>query len=218
VCPVVSTDRRRSPLAFAILSTLEIGPLHPYAIQRLLTVWGKGEVINLGQRATLYRTIKQLHDAGLIEIAATERDQRFPERTIYRVTEAGQQTRREWLNQALSTPADEFPLFPAALSFTMLLPPPEARALLTHRLALLEDRLRQLNQDLDDRPAELPRVSALETEYKLAVTTAERDWVKRVADDLASSDLTWGWELAEAARAFLPEAGIPTQEDPAAGT
>ena len=49
----VSSPRRPSPLAFAVLGLLEVGPLHPYAIGRLLTLWGKDHVVNVGQRSNL---------------------------------------------------------------------------------------------------------------------------------------------------------------------
>ena len=60
------TTIRRSALALAILGLLEDGPLHPYGMQQLIKRWRKDEVINAGQRATLYKVINRLSDAGLI--------------------------------------------------------------------------------------------------------------------------------------------------------
>ena len=72
-----------------MLGLLEVGPLHPYGIQRLIKLWGKDQVVNVGQRANLYRVINRLHEAGLIAVRQTERDQQFPERTVYELTDAG---------------------------------------------------------------------------------------------------------------------------------
>jgi DNA-binding PadR family transcriptional regulator len=191
---------------------LEVGPLHPYAIGRLLKVWGKDEVVNVGQRANLYRAINQLREAELIAVVQTERDQQFPERTVYQVTESGRQARREWLHDALSTPRNEFPEFPAALSFTMLLSPEEALAVLQQRAALLRESLNQLEHDLDSTSA-LPRVTQLETDYVRAVTIAQLSWVSGVIDDLRGGALTWSSELADMAKSFLPDAGITTGEE-----
>ena len=80
---------RRSPLALAILGLLENGPLHPYGIQRLIKQWGKDQVVNVGQRTSLYRMIVRLEEAGLITAGATERDERYPERTTYHLTDDG---------------------------------------------------------------------------------------------------------------------------------
>ena len=53
---------RPSPLAVAVLSLLHAGPLHPYAMQRLIKLWGKDRVVNVGQRANLYKTIRRLEE------------------------------------------------------------------------------------------------------------------------------------------------------------
>src|SRR5919109_3089845 len=100
---------RRSPLALTVLGMLAGGPLHPYAIQRLMKAWGKDQVVNVGQRANLYKTIERLRAAGLIAVSKVERDQRFPERTVYELTEAGWETGRRWLTEMLATPRYEFP-------------------------------------------------------------------------------------------------------------
>ncbi len=52
-------------------------------------------------------------------------DQRFPERTIYELTEEGLQVGREWLTEMIAAPRNEFPEFPAALSFVFGLTPAE---------------------------------------------------------------------------------------------
>ena len=59
----MTTSFRRSPLALAILGLLEDGPLHPYAMQQLIRQWGKDQVINVGQRASLYKMISRLYES-----------------------------------------------------------------------------------------------------------------------------------------------------------
>ena len=108
-------------------------PLHPYGIQRLIKQWGKDQVVNVGQRASLYRTIDRLHAAGLVAVKETERDQQYPERTVYEITDAGRVAAREWLEEMLAVPKQEFPDFPAALSHIMMLTPQEAMHVLQRR-------------------------------------------------------------------------------------
>ena len=54
--------------------------------------------------------------AGLIASRGTSREERRPERTVYEATEEGRRALRSWVRRGLSTPAREFPEFPAALS------------------------------------------------------------------------------------------------------
>ena len=195
---------RRSPLALTVLSMLAGGPLHPYAIQSRMKAWGKDQVVNVGQRANLYKVIDRLRAAGLIAVRQTERDQKFPERTVYELTESGRRTGREWLTAMLSTPRNEFPEFPAALSFLFGITPEEARAALEQRAALLKDEVARLEGELHSESGP-PRLFLLETEYLLAVTTAELNWVNAVVEDLRKRELNWSYEeLAELAQHFLP--------------
>ena len=185
---------RPSPLALAVLSLLVAGPLHPYGIQRLIKQWGKDKVVNVGQRANLYKTIKRLHEAGLIAVRQTERDQQYPERTVYELTEDGRREMLAWLADMLSTPRNEFPQFPAALSFAMLLDPADALAVLERRAAALRENLTRLEGDLKTYSGSLPRVTLLDDEYLRAVTAAELSWVSGVLDDLRAGALTWSEE------------------------
>jgi DNA-binding PadR family transcriptional regulator len=195
-----------SPVALAVLCLLEAGPLHPYGLQRLIKLWGKDQVINVGQRATLYKTIQRLHKAGLVEVRQTERDQRFPERTVYELTGEGRRQAREWLTAMLAVPRNEFPDFPAALSFAMLLGPAGLLAVLERRAAPLRDSLERLDRELGGEYDHLPRVTLLETEYQRAVVAAELAWVDGVVTDLRDGTLAWSREeLADIARADTAE-------------
>lgn len=195
---------RSSPLALTVLGMLGGGPLHPYAIQSRMKLWGKDQVVNVGQRANLYKTIERLHAAGLIAVRQTERDQRFPERTVYELTDAGYKQGREWLTEMLANPRNEFPEFPAALSFVFGLTPAEALSALQRRATQLRENLARHDRELQD-PAGPPRLFLLESEYLRAVTAAELDWVSAVIDDLRSENLTWSWEqIAELAQHFVP--------------
>ena len=196
---------RRSPLALTVLGMLGGGPLHPYAIQRRIKAWGKDQVVNVGQRANLYKTIDRLHQAGLITVRQTERDPGFPERTVYELTAEGLRLGREWLAGMLSTPRNEFPEFPAALSFVFGLTSEEALAAFERRASLLREKLAGLDRELAAESGP-PRLFLLETEYLRAVTAAELGWVGGVVADLRAGALTWSYEeLAEIAKRFQPD-------------
>ena len=196
----VADHPRPSPLALAVLGLLVGGPLHPYAMQRLIKEWGKDQVVNVGHRANLYKTIKRLDEAGLIAVRGTERDQQYPERTVYQITADGRQLVLDWLATMVSTPRNEFPEFPAALSFVMLLGPEASEEALRRRAAHLRQELSRHDEELALHSGRLPRVTLLETEYLRAMLAAELEWVTATADDLASRALCWTEEdFAEAA-------------------
>lgn len=181
---------RSSPLALTVLSLLSYQPLHPYGIRRLIKQWGKDDVVNVGQPASLYRTIERLQAGGLVAVSQTERDQRYPERTVYEITDAGREVAGRWLAEMISAPVTEFPQFPAALSFVMMLSPAELAFLLDQRANRLAATLTEIGKSLAAEPP-LPRITMLDTEYLRAVTQAELDWVQNTAADLKAGRLRW---------------------------
>ena len=193
-----------SPLALAVLGLLAGGPLHPYRMERLLREWGKDQVVRIGQRANLYTTIKRLHAAGAIAIRQTERDQQYPERTVYEITGEGRDLLLDRLAEMVSTPRNEFPEFPAALSFLMLLGPNGAALNLEKRAEHLRATVATLDETLERYSHAIPRVALLETEYQRAVAIAELRWVDKILDELKTGALTWSeTDFASAADAYL---------------
>ena len=201
----VTSTFRRSPLALAILGLLENGPMHPYGIQRLIKRWGKDKVVNVDQRASLYRMIDRLVEAGLIAAGETDRDERYPERTTYHLTDAGRAATQQWLAEIVSTPRNEFPEFPAALSFLMLETPTAAQTMLERRRDQLIKRVAELDAELamEIEGIEIPRIAMVEIEYLRAITDAELRWVTSILNELRDGSFTWDREelLRQAAAA-----------------
>jgi hypothetical protein len=104
----------------------------------------------------------------------------------------------------LAAPRNEYPVFPAALSFAMTLDPDQVTGVLTQRLAVVQARLAHLDSQLQDYRESVPRIALIETEYQRAVTDAEARWLSSVIDDLKSGKLCWDHDeiAAQAAETF----------------
>jgi DNA-binding PadR family transcriptional regulator len=202
--------RPRSPLWMVVLSLVCEEPMHPYRMQTLIKERGKDEIANVAQRNSVYQTIAALRRAGLIVARGTSREERRPERTVYEVTEEGRRTLQSWMRTVLSTPAREFPDFPAALSLVAGAEPDEVRALLEARVRALEMRLAELERPVPN----LPRLFLLENEYMAALVRAEIKWLRAVTADLRSGQLTWSdaWLRRIAAELAAP-VGQPSPRD-----
>ena len=96
--------------------------MHPYEMATTMRQRGKHESIKLNY-GSLYNVVQSLERAGLIESQETEREGRRPERTVYRLLDAGRVELIDWLSEMLSTPAKEFTQFEAGLSLLPCLPP-----------------------------------------------------------------------------------------------
>lgn len=186
---------RRSPLAMALLALVCEEPMHAYRMQQLIKERHKDDVVNVAQRNSVYQTIDRLLRDGLIAVRETTREENRPERTVYEPTAAGRETLRQWMRGMLSTPAREFPEFPAALAFLPVLPPDEVAAALRERVTALEARLAALDAEIIESASFLPRVFLVETEYQRAVLQTELSFVRSLIDDLRGGRLDWDYRL-----------------------
>jgi hypothetical protein len=115
---------------------------------------------------------------------------------VYELTDEGRATMGVWLAEMLAEPKQEFPQFPAALSFVLMLEPREALEILERRAATLAESLAGQDKGLAEQAEvyRLPRVTMLEGEYLRAMTAAELDWIKSVTDELRSGKLSWTFD------------------------
>jgi DNA-binding PadR family transcriptional regulator len=175
----------------AVLSLVCEAPMHAYRMQQLIKERHKDDVINVAQRNSVYQTIDRLLRDGLITVRETLRDENRPERTVYEPTDAGRETLRQWMRTMLSTPAREFPEFPAALAFLPVLRPDEVAHALEKRIDALAARLSVVDGELTEAATFLPRLFLVESEYERAVLRAELDYVRGLAEDIRAGRLDW---------------------------
>jgi len=218
----VPARNRANPLALAVLVCLAEQPRHPYEIATTLRQRHKHESVRLNY-GSLYGVVDSLERRGLIEAQETKRSGRLPERTVYRLTEAGRIEVHDWLTDLLSTPVKEYPAFQAALSFLPALPPGDVASLLAERALYLEAELAQAaaTRELAQK-AGLPRLLWVEAEFEIVLREAELGYVRRLIRDIESgalSGIDWWRELHERADeradepAWLPPLGEHAPHD-----
>jgi len=169
-------------LALAVLGTVTQRPMHPYEIASTLRAQGKDEDMAI-KWGSLYTVVGNLAKHGFIEVAGSQREGARPERTIYRITEAGRAELRDWTRELVSTPQPEHPRFKAGLSMLAVLPPDEVADALRERVVALERAIAAQRATLAVEP-DLPRLFLVENEYELAVRAAELAWVRGLLDEL----------------------------------
>src|SRR5436305_8768779 len=127
-------------LALAVLSLLAERPMHPYEMVAVMRQRELSAVIKLNQ-SSLYSVIEALHREGWIVPVETQREGRYPERTIYMTTEAGRAELLDWLRALIRQPATEYMQFTAGLAFLGHPPPNEAATLLEEHTRPLQEAI-----------------------------------------------------------------------------
>lgn len=195
---------KKSPVALAILCFLIEEPMHPYRMQQLIKKRGKEEVINVRHRTSIYQTIDRLHRDNAIAIQGKKKNEGKPDLVVYEITDLGRSAAYAWIREMISTPAQEFLEFPAAVSFLALLTPEEVVSLFKKRVSALENTFARFeDQYQTESSMGLPRLFLLESEYQQALFSAEIAWLQSVIADIQTGKLKWSMkELREIARRF----------------
>jgi DNA-binding PadR family transcriptional regulator len=178
-----------NPLALAVLACLFERPMHPYEMATTMRERGKEHSIKLNY-GSLYTVVDNLAKHELIEAMAASREGRRPERTVYRLTDAGRIELEDWMSELLAEPVKEYPQFEAALSLLPVLHPDKVAELLRTRIRLLEKEIGEVQVLIDyAAKAGLPRLLLIEGEYHLALRETELRWVRQLADELGAGTL-----------------------------
>ena len=164
-----------NPLALAVLSCLWERPMYPYEMTTTMKERGKEDSIRLNF-GSLYSVIKSLEKHGFIRVAQTEREGNRPERVVYAITDAGRAEAEEWLRELVEIPVKEYPAIETGLSLLPMLPPKTAAALLESRRERLDAELAERRAIAEEVRA-LPELFMVESQYRIAVLDAERDFV-----------------------------------------
>jgi DNA-binding PadR family transcriptional regulator len=200
----MSQERKvANPLALAVLACLFERPMHPYEMATTMRERHKDESIKLNY-GSLYTVTESLQRLRLIEPQETAREGNRPERTVYRITDAGRLELIDWLSELICRPVREYTQFGGGLSLLAVLPPADAVRLLEERCERLETGLAQaraLRATFAER--KLPRLFWIEAEYAWRLKEAELEWVRGLAQEITSGAL----EGVEMWRAWHGEAG-----------
>jgi DNA-binding PadR family transcriptional regulator len=180
----------RNLLALTLLSQLSPGePMYPYEMAQTLKARGKDNSVTINW-GSFYTVVRNLEKYGFIEAVATEREGRQPERTTYRITDAGLAELKDWLRELLSVPEERPTAFESALADWMVLGPDEVTALLTQRLEALDKTTDALKTSLQTLTKRLPRLLLVEAEYQLAMRLAESQWVRGLLGEIVNGTVS----------------------------
>jgi len=195
-----------NPLALAVLVTLWQKPMHPYEIAQTLRHQGKDSSTKI-KYGSLYTVVQNLEKHGFVEVADIEQRGNRPERTVYRVTEAGREETTEWMSDLLAEPAKEFPIFETALSLIGVIHPDEVVRLLTERVKALDVQAASARGALEKLYESVPRLFLVEVEYQLHMVEAQAEWVRGFLEEIRKGSLPGvdGWRHLHETGELPPE-------------
>jgi DNA-binding PadR family transcriptional regulator len=182
-----------TPLAVSALALLCERPMHPYEMYRLM-IERRGDRVVKVRPGSLYHAVDRMAADALVEATGTDRNGARPERTIYRITDAGRAAMRDSIRGLLEEPVNEFPSFPVALAEMHNLPRAEATALLTARIDRLEEERAEIESVLAGKQGQVAEAYLLYGHYYVEMVRAELSWLRRLVTRLEAKELEWPLE------------------------
>ena len=175
-------------LALAVLSAVVTRPMHPYEIASVMREREKDRDMQI-KWGSLYRVVQNLEKHGFLEPVQRERRGGRPERTVYRITGAGRAELEDWARELLGVPERDDLRFRAGLSVAGVLSPDEVIALLAERVRVLDAEIAAERAELARHAERIPRVFLVESEYELAIRTAEAEWARGLLREMTDGSL-----------------------------
>jgi DNA-binding PadR family transcriptional regulator len=180
-----------TPMALAVLECLHECPRHPYDIHQTMQEREVWRLVKL-TTGSLYHTIERLAEDGLIEVVDTSRAGRRPERTTYRMTEAGRDAFVARVRAMVADLPAEYPQYPVAIGFLHELEREDALFQLHRRTIALEAQLaadRVVERRLGE--GDVHPLYWADLELRRRLRAAELDFTRDLIDRLTTGAVTW---------------------------
>jgi DNA-binding PadR family transcriptional regulator len=166
----------------AILSLIAEKPQHGYQIEQVIEERGMREWTEVGF-SSIYYLLKKLEKNGSIEGRVEQQAGRGPARTVYYITEAGEEAWHTAILEALSTPHLCYTPFLLALGNLPVVSTDEALAALQQYRDSLAERVAHIRGRLEaQRP--LPYFVEAMFDYSLTLVRAELKWIEKFIKQL----------------------------------
>ena len=187
----MATRGTLTPIALAAMELLHEGPRHPYDMSQTMQERETWRLLKITV-GSLYHAIDWLAANGLIEAVETSREGRRPERTTYRLTQAGRDAYTLRVRDIVAHPATEYPLYALAIALLHTLDRADALAQLRKRAIALEAAVaadRVYRRRLTEQG--VPELYWVDVDLKLRLREAELAWTRELVDRLETHRLPW---------------------------
>lgn len=186
---------RLTPLGVMVLALLREGAMHPYEMVRLLRQRRDDRMVSI-TNGTLYHTVDRLNQQELLVEVGVDREGNRPERTTYRLTDAGRDAVTEWVRRELPR-NDRTAQFRVALAEAHNLDRDEVITLLTLRREGLAADLEVHRRGLSDATGRgVQSQFLIEVDRQADLIETDLRWTDRLLQRLADPDYAWGVDSA----------------------
>ena len=169
-------------IKLVILGLLMEGSRHPYEIQQIIQQRQMHNYIKM-QAGSLYYAMDQLRKEGCVEAVEVIRDTSRPDKTIYRITEAGREKFQELLMQQFASKSRVYHPLHAALSFARYGDQTKIAFVLAERIKDTEALALNMKRLYEEHSRTVPRAVLHMMLGSYEHAKVQVNWLKRLHQD-----------------------------------
>jgi DNA-binding PadR family transcriptional regulator len=172
-----------------ILGLLKRQNLHGYELKHIIEKhMGDWTKIAFG---SIYFALGKLQKEGFVEPVETVSEGNRPSRTVYRITDSGEEEFLRLLRAVWSDPEQQYYSIDIGVGFMQALPAEEIRSLLVERVAVLASTVEYIRRHKEEQMTQpnVPRSARAIFDHGLAHTEAELEWTRSLLRDVEAGQL-----------------------------
>lgn len=171
-----------------ILGLLMGGEKHPYEMQHIMKMRKVDKFISL-YKGSIYYAVEQLKDEGLIEISGVIREDKYPDKTVYGITERGKEAFQKLLEQQFAKQEQFYDPIYTALIFAKYCDNKKITELLEQKIKYVKQKIEILEENFAEAK---PRSAHYIYLSLMAHAKTELEWLMCVQEDAREEKLGSG--------------------------
>ncbi|TVY03914.1 PadR family transcriptional regulator [Paenibacillus cremeus] len=175
-------------MKLVILGLLMEADSHPYEMRHKMKDRAMLNYIKM-QEGSLYYAIDQLKKSGYVEVLETVKEGGRPDRTVYRITEAGRKLFQEMLIEQFASTSPVFHPMYAALVFAWNGDQEQIHKVLQKKLEEQRARVAVMERIYEEHLEIVPRCSLQVMKGQWEHAIVELRWLERLTEDAAHGRL-----------------------------
>ncbi|MBU2699839.1 DNA-binding PadR family transcriptional regulator [Sporomusaceae bacterium BoRhaA] len=171
-----------------ILGLLMNGEKHPYEMQHIMKMRKMDKFVSF-YKGSLYYAVEQLKDEGLIEVSQVIKEEKRPDKTVYKITEAGKNEFQDLLMQQMSKEEQHYDPLYTALVFARYGDSQKIAEVIKQKIKYAEKKIEVMEKALAEISPTTSR--AVQYIYRGLIETAraEKKWLQELCADALENRL-----------------------------
>ena len=171
-----------------VLGLLMGGEKHPYEMQHIMKIRKLDKFVSF-YKGSLYYAVEQLKDEDLIEVSQVIKEEKRPDKTVYKITEAGKNEFQGLLIQQMSKEEQHYDPLYTALVFARYGDNQKIAEVVHQKIKYAEKKIDALEKAFAEITPQTSRAVQYIYQGMIETTRTEKKWLQDLYADVLANQL-----------------------------